>query len=352
MSDYKVALDSHKRYSIASVLDAAGKKVHHTRLEHEPGSIQAFCQTFPPGTPVALETVGHWYWIVDEIEAGGCLPLMAHARKAKVMMGHVDKFDRLDADGLATLLHNGTLPTVWIPPASVRDERELPRTRMAFSRLRTALKNRLHATLGKYHLSPEDVTDIFGAKSRPALEAAIASLPPETQRCASQELNLLDQVGHHILQLEARIRQRMAVTPSLQLLDTLPGVADILAIVIDREVGSIARFPSPLHFASYAGSTPRIHASGGKVRFGPMRQQANHYLKWAFIEAASTIALVHQHPRWARRHIAQLYTRIRRRKGHGVAVGAVARHLAEATFWILTRQQPYREPALPRGQRA
>ena len=352
MSDYKVALDSHKRYSLASVVDSTGKPVRHARLEHELGAIREFCQTFSPGTPVALETVGHWYWIVDDIEAGGCLPLMAHARKAKVMMGHVNKTDRLDADGLATLLHNGTLPTVWLPPASVRDERELPRTRMAFSHLRTALKNRLHATLGKYHLGPQGPSDIFAPKARPALETAIAALPPETQRCARQELDLLDHVSRHIVELEARIRQRTAVTPSLQLLKTLPGVADILAIVIDREVGSIPRFPSPLHFASYAGLAPKIHASGGKVRFGPMRSEANQYLKWAFIEAASTIALLHQHPRWATRPICQIYTRIRRRKGHGIAIGAVARHLAEATFWMLTRQEPYREPAARRGKRA
>jgi hypothetical protein len=39
-----------------------------------------------------------------------------------------------------------------------------------------------------------------------------------------------------------------------------------------------------------------------------------------------------------------LYERIRRRKGHAVAVGAVARHLAEATFWVLIKAEPYRDP--------
>jgi len=24
-----------------------------------------------PGSPVAVETIGNWYWIVDEIEAAG-----------------------------------------------------------------------------------------------------------------------------------------------------------------------------------------------------------------------------------------------------------------------------------------
>ena len=34
--------------------------------------------------------------------------------------------------------------------------------------------------------------------------------------------------------------------------------------------------------------------------------------------------------------------RIARRRGHQTAIGAVARHLAEATYWILTKGEPYR----------
>ena len=40
----------------------------------------------------------------------------------------------------------------------------------------------------------------------------------------------------------------------------------------------------------------------------------------------------------------RLYERVARRKGHRKAIGAVARHLAEATYWILTKQETYREP--------
>jgi len=55
----------------------------------------------------------------------------------------------LNADGLALLLHMGTLPTVWIPPGELRDERELPRTRMSLTKQRTGVKNRIHDTLSK-----------------------------------------------------------------------------------------------------------------------------------------------------------------------------------------------------------
>jgi hypothetical protein len=65
---------------------------------------------------VAVETIGNWYWIVDEIEAAGCVPKLVHARKAKLMMGEINKTDRLDVRGLNRLQQAGTLPTVWIPP--------------------------------------------------------------------------------------------------------------------------------------------------------------------------------------------------------------------------------------------
>jgi len=128
-----------KHYSLFAVLDHRGRPVEQTRVNHEPGAIRAFVSRFPPGTPVALETVGNWYWIVDEIEQAGCVPLLAHAQMAKKMMGHVHKTDKLDAQGLAILQHPGSLPTVWIAPGEIRDERELPRTRMALSKVRTML---------------------------------------------------------------------------------------------------------------------------------------------------------------------------------------------------------------------
>ena len=52
-------------------------------------------------------------------------PQLVNARLAKLMMGNVNKSDKLDAKGMNHLQRNGTLPTVWIPPSSVRDAREL-----------------------------------------------------------------------------------------------------------------------------------------------------------------------------------------------------------------------------------
>ena len=96
---------------------------------------------------MAVETVGNWYWIVDEIEQAGMFPRLVHAHKAKLMLGMLNKTDKLDAQGLNRLQRAGTLPRVWIPP--LRDARELPRTRMVLAKQRAQLKNRIHATLAK-----------------------------------------------------------------------------------------------------------------------------------------------------------------------------------------------------------
>ncbi|NIS79888.1 MAG: IS110 family transposase, partial [Anaerolineales bacterium] len=282
-----IGCDAHRRYSLFAVLDTHTLSVEQTRVNHQPGAIREFLSDYPEGTPVALETVGNYYWIVDEIERAGCIPLLAHAAKAKVIMGNINKTDKLDAKGLATLVHLGSLPTVWLPPGEIRDERELHRTRMAFSKPRTALKNRIHSTLAKYALNTSDHSDIFVGKGRAWLNRTLKKLPPETGRCLQQELELLDATMEQIAVLEERTLELIQLTPNMQLLKSLPGVGDILAIVIEREIGTVDRFPSAGHLAAYSGVVPKVHSSGGKTRFGRMRKQVNNYLKWAFIEAAN-----------------------------------------------------------------
>ncbi len=86
--------DAHRRIPQFPILDQDGQLRQQTRVDHEPGAIRAFLEDLPEGTPVAAESVGKWYsrkntgtvGIADEIEAAGCLPLLTHAAKAKVMI--------------------------------------------------------------------------------------------------------------------------------------------------------------------------------------------------------------------------------------------------------------------------
>jgi transposase len=337
-----IAFDSHKHYTLARVENADGHKVCEARIAHERGALKAFLAVCEPDSPVAVETVGNWYWIVDEIEAAGCVPKLVHAYKAKLMMGMINKTDKLDARGLNRLQRTGTLPEVWIPRGELRDQRELPRTRMVLVQQRTRLKNRIHATISKHGLAVPAVSDLFGRRGRQCLQEHLHAVPPHTAYTRSQLLAGVDALDQAIRGIEQHMQAVFGTSPAVEWLRTLPGVGFILAVVIASEIGEVRRFARPQEFASYAGTTPRVHASGGKTRYGSLRPDVNRYLKWAFVEAANTSCRVRR--RYPHRHVSHLYERLARPKGHQKAIGAVARHLAEATFWMLTKREPYREP--------
>ena len=337
-----VGCDMHKKYSVFVSMDQKGGTSESVRVIHNRESVREFINKLPERCQIAVETVGNWYWMVDEIESCGHVPLLTHARKAKLMMGQINKTDKLDATGLAKLLRNGTLPTVWIPPKDLRDLRELCRYRMCLSHTRTRLKNRIHATLAKYAIVITEVSDLFGIKGRELLCERVVELPPETQRCVGEELELLDTVQTQIDGVETRIDELAKETPEMALLKTIPCVGKVFAAVIYLEVGSVERFPGSARLASYCGTVPRVISSGGKTYYGHTNHEVNRYLKWAFVEVANNIV---KHRKYmGQRHVLRLYERIKQRKGHGKAVVAVARHLAEATWWILRDREPYRDP--------
>ena len=63
---YYIGCDAHKHYSMFAVLDDEGQLHQQIRINHAPKAIKDYLSQFPEGTPVALETVGNWYWIVSE----------------------------------------------------------------------------------------------------------------------------------------------------------------------------------------------------------------------------------------------------------------------------------------------
>lgn len=339
---YYIGCDAHKKYSVFTAISEAGKISPAKRVEHDRDNFRSFLGTLPPASQIAVESTGNWYWLIDEMEKAGHVPSLVHAGKAKLMMGHINKTDKLDAQGLATLARNGTLPAVWIPPGELRDQRELPRMRMAISQVRTKFKNRIHSTFAKYGITFDEVSDLFGGTGRKLMEKALDELPPETRNSVQEQLWLLDQVGQSIKQAEKRIHQVIKIDHDMQLLLTLPGVGPILAIVIALEVGSVDRFPTGENLSSYAGKVPRVNSSGGKTYYGKVRPDVNRYLKWAFTEAANAIVL--QQHRMPDCHVLRLYWRVRKHKGHAKAITAVGRHLAEATYWMLKKNEPYHEP--------
>jgi len=262
--------------------------------------------------------------------------------KARLAPHRTNKTDALDAKGLAILLHNGTLPESWIPPGELRDRRELLRTRMALRDLRSSLKHRIHAAIYRYGLQASGISDLFGVKGRAYIDDVLDRLPCDTAAMIQVQLTALDQLEIQIEGIEERIAAALKPSSDVKLLRTVPGIGEILAPIVWLEIGEVERFPRAENLASYAGLVPRIIASGGRIRHGGTCRSVNQYLKWGFVEAATCAVRLKA---YRDSHVGHLYQRLAPNKGHGRAIVAVARHLAEASYWVLRKRQPYKAPA-------
>ncbi len=337
-----IGCDAHKQFSVFVQIDSQGKTSPAVRVEHHRQAYIDYLHTLPPASEIALEATGHWYWMVDEMEKAGHRPHLANPLEAKKRMGKTNKTDALDAKGLAILLHNGTLPESWIPPGELRDRRELLRTRMALRDLRSSLKHRIHAAIDRYGLQATGISDLFGVKGRVYIDSTLDRLPRDTAAMIRIQLTSLDQLEVQIEAIEGRIAVALKPSPEVRLLRTVPGIGEILAPLVWLEIGNVDRFPRAENLASYAGLVPRIIASGGRIRHGGTCRNVNHYLKWGLVEAATCAVRIKA---YRGTHLDGLYHRLAPGKGHGRAIVAVARHLAEASYWVLRKRQPYKAPA-------
>ena len=269
------------------------------------------------------------------------VPCLVHARKARARIAETNKSDTITVRGLNMLQRTHSLPTIWVPPQLLRDLRELTRTRMYFVRMATGLKNRVHSELAKYGIELEGVSDIFRPRVREELLAACEALPTHTRFVTLEQLDYVDHLQEETAYFAQRIAEAFDGNVEVELVDSLPGIGFILAVVVWLEVGDVTRFNSPGALATYAGTTPRLEQSGRKLVLGGVRHDVNRYLKWAFVEAANVICL--NQDRWSGLYATDLYRRVRDKRDHPKAIVAVARHLAESTYWVLTKHEPYRE---------
>jgi transposase len=337
-----IGCDAHKKFSLFVTMNEKGEYGRAIRVGHDREGFREFLKDLPAGSQIALETSGSYYWLVDEMERAGHRPQLAHALTAKRRMEGRHKTDERDARGLAMLLRNGTLPRVWIPPAELRDQREMLRLRMTLVRMKTQVKNRIHGVLLRYNLAVQ-ATDLYGDRGREELLSRLEELPVHSRHSVVEQLRLVDSLESQIEDCERQREQILYPNAQRDLLKTLPCVGKILSAVIGLEIGEVGRFRSAAHLVSYAGVVPSARESAERRRQGQCPRDCNVYLKWAFVEAANLIASKQRH--WPERHVVQLYQRVKHStKMHGKATVAVARHLAEAAYWILCKQEIYREP--------
>lgn len=331
-----IGLDVHRRYSVAVRTDEAGTVLDRRRLEN--GELAAYVQSGARAR-LALEATCNWYEICELVEPWVEEIVLGHPLKTRIIAEAKIKTDKVDATILAHLLRADLLPRAYLAPAPVRELRELLRLRASLVRVRTLLRNKIHAVLIKRGLKPP-VTDLFGKKGRIWLEGEIAALPTAYKLAIETYLRLLDALAQEVALVSAEVDERARASEEAGWLDSMPGVGRYLALLILAEIGDIGRFPDREHLASYAGLVPSVHSSGGRTRLGPITKEGSPWLRWAMIQAAHA-AIRTPGPLKSR------YERLRQRKPHGTAIVDLARFMLGCVFAMLRERRPFQ--LHPRG---
>jgi transposase len=314
-------------------------------LEHEDReAMRRWLERVPKGTVVALEAAYGWPWIADLLEEMGLEPHLAHPPAVKVLAKTEAKGDRIDADRLGKFQLRGILPESYLATPEVRRRRERVRYRMALSRLRTGVKNRIQAILHRLGIL-HPFSDLFGKAGRRFLQKL--ALPEASHQVLKGYLELLDRLNSLIKEVEDWMVANLKVDESVRRLATIPGIGLILAHVIQAEIGEIERFPSRRHLNSYAGLAPLSDDSADRHGRRHCSLACNHALRWALIEAVTAV-LSTRGQRGQR--LRKLYARLTHggRCNKSQAKVAVARELCQLVYVVWTHRTPYSDNPPPR----
>ena len=358
-------LDVHKKTVVACVrvpgLDRRRRKVTRTFSTTMAG-LEALRDWLADHgvTRAAMESTGvYWRPVYAVLEP--CFELLlVNARHVKHLPGR--KTDVKDSEWLAQLLEHGLLRGSFIPPAPIRDLRDLTRRRKALSRDRGKEITRVAKTLELANVKLGSVvSDIMGVTGRAILKAMIegeedpqilaglargslcrkrkelSEVVPGLMRdhhrfLLREQLETIDHLSERIGKLDARIE---AVTrpfaSAIELLESMPGVARLAAEAILAETGDdMSRFPTAGHFASWARVCPGNHESAGKRR-SASTGKGNAWLRAALSQAAWAAS------RTKGSYYRALYHRHKARGGPKKAIVAVQHAMMVAIWHMFSR---------------
>ncbi|MFF3875976.1 IS110 family transposase [Streptomyces sp. NPDC001978] len=338
-----VGLDLCRTRLDVHVLDEAGARVAVTSASPDAGGLVSLADRLAGfGQPVraAIESMNGARFVHDQLELAGWEVEIADAQRVKGLAPLACKTDRIDAWVLAELSRRDLVPAIWLPTPGVRAERERARFRLHLVRHRVALKNRVHAALLAFG-HPCPVSDLFGVAGRKLL--ATLGLPEPWAGTMAASLYLIDELDTQVEACERELRKLGADHPYVPLLTSAPGIGWVLGYTIAAEIGDITRFASPAKLCGYTGLCPAVYQSGGKDHRGPLAKNGPKYLRWALIEAATNAA---HHPAYRDRY-QRTKTRLGKQRGAKVARVDIARKLAEAVWYMLTRHQPFAPAGAP-----
>ena len=319
-------------------------------------------------TLVVMEaTSDYWKPFYYLLEDGPFEVMLVNARHVKNLPGR--KTDVSDAAWLADLGAHGLVRGSFVPPAPIRQLRDLTRARTMITRDRAREIQRLEKLLEDAGIKLSSVaSDISGVSSRLMLAALIAgerdpavladlakrrlrSKIPELVEAltgrfgehhaflARLHLDLIDQHTSAIEELTARIEEVIApFRGARDLIVTIPGISTLVADVIVAETGADMRqFPSAGHLASWAGTCPGSNESAGRIKSTHTRP-GNPYLKGALGIAALSAARSHG------TYYSAKYRRIAQRRGPVKAIVAIEHAMLIAIWNMLSTGTLYCDP--------
>jgi transposase len=315
---------------------------------------------------VVMEATGVFWKPVWAILEDDFPLLLVNARHVKQVPGR--KTDVSDAAWLCQLAEAGLLRASFVPPKPIRALRNLTRYRKAQIQERSREANRLHKALEDTGIKLDCVaTDILGASGRAMLDALIAGttdpqvladlakgrlrkkLPALKEALEGRFDRLhatwigailahIDFLDEQIERLSEAIEEQIRpFAPAVELLCTIPGIQRRGAECLIAEIGTdMSVFPTAKHLASFAGQCPGNDQSAGRRRSGRTRK-GSKWLDWTLEEAALAVI------RSKDTYLAAQYARLKPRRGHKKALGAVKHSLICICWHMLTTGELYRD---------
>ena len=309
---------------------------------------------------VCMESTGK-YWIpVFNVLEEKCKCIITHPKYVRTIKGK--KTDKKDSIWIADMFKHGLVEPSFMPPADIRQLRDLVRYRNKLVNIRSGEKNRFQNSLTMSNVQIANVvTDVFGKTSQsilklmlsnpnltldditPLLRKNLKSSPEEILKSIngnfdesqSSKMNIVlkhyDSINECIDELEEQIlKLAHKYSTEINLLLTVPGIKEISAIFIIAEIGTnMNTFIDDKHLCSWAGLTPRCNESAKKKKSVRITK-AGIYIKPLLVQCALCAIKDKSCP-----YIKARYESLKRRRGHKKAIIAIARLLLTSIYHIL-----------------
>ena len=330
-----VALDIHKHYCVVAGVDREGRVLSQpVRVEH--ADLEGWLKKkLRASDHVVIESTTNAWHVYDLLSPLVERVVVANPIQVKQIATARVKTDIRDTLILARLLAANLVPEVWVPPAHVRQLRQLLSQRRQLVETHTQIVNRMHSVAHRHHLNHargkrfnEKTTGWQKDKRLSTLEQFQLELEMENRAYMEKQIS---RIGKEV----AKMSHQKPWAESMTYLMQLPGFGVITGMTVLAAIGEIQRFDSARHLASYSGLTPGLEQSGTKNRGKGMTKEGRRELRWALVEVAQRA--VKSDPVWKTR-----FQELQKRMHRNQAIVAVARRLLELVWYVLTRRQPYR----------